>query len=1455
MNDDTETPGPLNAVGDEALEARIVAWVLGDASAFEASELERLCAERPELLVFHRRMLALHGLLADAETDSPDPEWQLPPEKRAKVEALEHSPEADTPVKLAPVGAGKRRAPVRAYIMRVAACVLLPVIGMVSYVIYAICFPDSIFSRPIVRNQFIQNIQEPSIDFLPSSGASGGGFGSGAVAQSERSPKLRVKVDVTAGDKLDETESPATPAATPALPEPAGSTTESLASTASPAPVPEAPPPPVVTSPVAVAPPLVTKPGGSKRRFSEESELTNSEMAKAEPATGLAVDAPPAPPPAVNLGGGKVESAGGSGRSEALAENDVKWSDSSATVNGRAAESTSAKDNAARGFRNGIDENTRVVTNGNRSGDGTVAPASIDMLLANRKNKETDAFAARGVVTLAKPAPDLAGTTDEKIVMNGGDITIDHGALTKNGNGTMKLSGENSYTGGTTVSGGTLAMDGREGVLGDVSGSAPTTLNYAFQTSEDMGRVSQSADAKPLGLESSSSFQHESSPSSHDSNGFQGSVQYGSQIASGTVDNVDGLAVNDRLRSPAPAQSPNSNDSKNWELHYRTEYEPPPQGPVGSVAYADVIPAEKGIRERKLSDGDSDARDVRAGLSKSLTDSRNGLSLGSGGRVAGQDADAEPEKAKAPSGLADVSRHAPTADEPVAALDHVDYDAAKKDYIESEDQLKRTKMKLLGEQIQNKIQNDAVIMHEEASPPRRVSAGEQIVEGLGKAVGGLFSDDAEAPAPTAAKAVQEQANEEKSLAHNKPTSMTRYNAVTPTLAPQQQQALRDLEEKVEDKRKLLSTIVRTKRIVYQGNDSYFRQSRENDQGAQPAMDLYSKLEQEKMQLESQIESLRKYDSDQKMVYASGLNLPENIIKTLYPMYMEKKRALESMKSGGLGDNNPQVIAASQEVGNLKKDLDEGVTSLSDTLRAQLDLAKDRLAKADAMRNSKSDEEIKKGLDAVDYVEAKKEYETAQAELKKMRLKVSEAQKQATVQPANRQEAQRGVIPSASILAAMGEGAANRDPYSTFSLHVSDASFKLAKAALDRGNRPDPLTVRPEEFYNAFDYGDPAPAAGEPVACTLEQSAHPVLPQRNLVRIAARVGSAGRAGTQPLVLTVLLDSSGSMEREDRRAGLKNAVAQLASLLHAEDRVTLVTFSRTPRLLADQLPGSQAAKLKQLVSNTPSEGGTNLEEALKLGGALARRQKLANAQNRIVLLTDGAANLGDADPEHLAGLIHDLRQQGIAFDAAGIGADGLNDRMLEQLTRNGNGRYYVINNPEDADANFAKQLAGAFRPAAENVKVQVRFNPDRVGRYKLIGFEQHRLRTEDFRNDKVDAAELAADEAGVALYQVETLPEGHGEVGEVSIRFRDAASGEMVERTWTIPYDEKAPAFDQAKPSMQLATLADLVAEKLRGSELGKVVDFQTLAGPIAVVRGNYQNNPRVADLGSMIEKLK
>lgn len=449
----------------------------------------------------------------------------------------------------------------------------------------------------------------------------------------------------------------------------------------------------------------------------------------------------------------------------------------------------------------------------------------------------------------------------------------------------------------------------------------------------------------------------------------------------------------------------------------------------------------------------------------------------------------------------------------------------------------------------------------------------------------------------------------------------------------------------------------------------------------------------------------------------------------------------------------------------------------------------------------------------------------------------------------------GPLRPAPVPPSQDEISAADQPYSTFSLHVSDVSFLLARAALARGQMPDPASIRPEEFYNAFDYGDPAPATGEKIACHIEQAAHPFLQQRNLVRIAMKVAATGRGQGQPLRLTVLLDTSGSMEREDRAASVRRAMEVLTSLLGPNDAVTLIGFARQPRLLAEEVPGDKAATLADLVKRTPPEGGTNMEEAIKLASELALRHFEPGGQNRVVMLTDGAANLGDADPTQLSKLVERLRQQGVSFDACGVGADGLDDDILEALTRKGGGRYYFINGPQDADEGFARQLAGAFRPAAENVKMQVRFNPARVGNYRLIGFEKHRLNQEDFRNDKVTAAQLAAEEAAVALYQVQVLPEGEGEVGEVFVRFRDPSNGRMVEQSWTIPYDAQAPALDKAPPSMQLAATAAMLAEKLRGGPAGDAVDLNALAPVVDSLRGDYARQERVQELIAMFEEAR
>jgi len=207
-----------------------------------------------------------------------------------------------------------------------------------------------------------------------------------------------------------------------------------------------------------------------------------------------------------------------------------------------------------------------------------------------------------------------------------------------------------------------------------------------------------------------------------------------------------------------------------------------------------------------------------------------------------------------------------------------------------------------------------------------------------------------------------------------------------------------------------------------------------------------------------------------------------------------------------------------------------------------------------------------------------------------------------------------------------EVAATDNPFSTFSLNVADVSFKLADATLEKGALPDPGGIRSEEFVNAFNYCDPEPAPGMPVGFVWERAQYPFAHDRELLRFSIRTAARGRDGARPLNLVLLLDNSGSMERADRVQIIREALAVLADQLQPQDRISVVAFARTARLWVDALPGAQAPELVDRVGNLSPEGGTNLEDALNLAYATARRHFLPQGVNRVVLLTDGAANLG-------------------------------------------------------------------------------------------------------------------------------------------------------------------------------------------------------------------------------------
>ena len=432
---------------------------------------------------------------------------------------------------------------------------------------------------------------------------------------------------------------------------------------------------------------------------------------------------------------------------------------------------------------------------------------------------------------------------------------------------------------------------------------------------------------------------------------------------------------------------------------------------------------------------------------------------------------------------------------------------------------------------------------------------------------------------------------------------------------------------------------------------------------------------------------------------------------------------------------------------------------------------------------------------------------------------------------------------------------SQNAFSTFSLNVSDVSFKLAAASLEKGQMPEPVSIRSEEFINAFDYRDPEPPSSVPVAFNSERARYPFAHNRDLLRFSIKTAAAGRQPGRPLNIVLLLDNSGSMERADRVQIIHEALHVLAGQLQPPDKLSVVTFARTARLLVDGVSGDRAGKVADEIGGLTPQGGTNLEEAMNLAYQTAARHYLAYGINRVVLLTDGAANLGDVEPESLKQKVEAQRKQGIALDCFGIGWEGFNDDLLEVLSRNGDGRYGFINTPEEAATEFAGQLVGALHTAASDVKVQVEFNPNRVTSYRQLGYAKHQLTKEQFRDNTVDAAEIGAAESGNALYAVETNPAGEGPLAIVRVRYKIPGTTDYREHEWAVPYTGNAISMEQASPAMRLAATASAFSEWLAGNPYAAEVTLDRLIGYLTGVPEVYGADARPKKLEWMLRQAK
>jgi Ca-activated chloride channel family protein len=344
------------------------------------------------------------------------------------------------------------------------------------------------------------------------------------------------------------------------------------------------------------------------------------------------------------------------------------------------------------------------------------------------------------------------------------------------------------------------------------------------------------------------------------------------------------------------------------------------------------------------------------------------------------------------------------------------------------------------------------------------------------------------------------------------------------------------------------------------------------------------------------------------------------------------------------------------------------------------------------------------------------------------------------------------------------------PLSTFSADVDTASYSNIRRMIEDGYTLDeinPDAVRAEEFINYFSYDLKLPKKGDMFGVTTEISTCPWNEKHELMMVGMRTEEIDMSKAPDNNLVFLLDVSGSMSDNDKLPLLQKSFTELVSELGENDTVSIVTYASGVNTVLDGVSGSQKDKICQAIDSLYASGGTNGEGGIQRAYQLAESNFIRGGNNRVILATDGDLNIGISEPDELEKLIEQKRESGVYLSVLGFGTGNIKDNNMERLADCGNGNYAYIDSLFEAKKVLVEEMGATLLTIAEDVKLQVEFNPATVNAYRLIGYENRMLDATDFQDDTKDAGEIGAGHTVVALYEI--IPVGSQD--EIALKYQN------------------------------------------------------------------------------------
>ncbi|MEO1284635.1 MAG: VWA domain-containing protein [Pseudomonadota bacterium] len=370
-----------------------------------------------------------------------------------------------------------------------------------------------------------------------------------------------------------------------------------------------------------------------------------------------------------------------------------------------------------------------------------------------------------------------------------------------------------------------------------------------------------------------------------------------------------------------------------------------------------------------------------------------------------------------------------------------------------------------------------------------------------------------------------------------------------------------------------------------------------------------------------------------------------------------------------------------------------------------------------------------------------------------------------------------------------------EPVSTFSIDVDTASYSFIRSALMNGQMPPVESVRIEEMINYFPYDYAEPQGDQPFETTVTVTDTPWNPDTQLLHIAIQGEKPALEDRPPLNLVFLIDTSGSMEAANKLPLLKQSLALMLPQLTEEDEIAIVTYAGSAGQVLEATSATDTDAILGALDNLSAGGSTNGEDGLRQAYSVAEGMAEEGEVTRVLLATDGDFNVGFFDPERLEQFISDKRESGTYLSVLGFGRGNLDDEIMQTLAQNGNGQAAYIDTLSEAQKVLVDQLTGALFPIANDVKIQVEFNPGQIAEYRLIGYETRGLNRQDFNNDRVDAGDIGAGHTVTAIYEI--TPVGSPAVLTDDLRYGEVAASSDSDELGFFKLRYKAPGADNSQ----------------------------------------------------------